>query len=333
MLRPFNARVVGAGEHRSGWPFCMAALDPLFDPDSPVMLDDFVERTFLYDWRRNVDATHRRPWVGIMHHPPDMPEWYLDNIRLQHLLHDARWERCSKHLKLIIVLGNNLVSWLNEFVPGVPVAVIKHPTGKPAFYWSPEAFLAQKWRPVIQVGWFLRNMVAIHQAKLDDQFRKIHLMPPNDWAPRMTHLCRETYRRMHPERRDHGLTETMPSQDNTQFDALLAESVVLVEVISAVANNTVVECIMRNTPICVNRHPGPLYYLGPDYPLFYDRFEDIGDLLTVDNILAAHEYLKRMDKWWTLGSMFCEQVRAACQQHVPECRATVTLPSQVLCDI
>lgn len=332
VLKRLNLYAVGAGKHRSGWPYCLEALEPLFDPQATVLLDDFIERTFFYDRGRNVNLWHRQPWVGIMHHPPDMPKWYMDSTRLQHLQADPRWNRSLPNLKLIIAMGDNLRDWCREQWPNVPAVTIKHPTGLPQVYWSPTAFLANQRKKVAQVGWFLRNMVAIQQARLPEGFRKIQVLQPNEWTKQMTWVCREVYSQLHPERQDNGEVETLTNLSDLDFDMLLSESVVLIEVISAVANNTVVECMIRNTPICLNRHPGPESYLGRDYPLFYDHFGQIERMLTIENIMAAHEYLARMDKWWLNGAMFREQVRAACLQHVPECRATVRSPSQSFCD-
>ncbi len=325
MLRRLNLKVVGVGQHRSGWPYCVDALQPLFTSNATVLLDDFIERTFMYDKRWNIDVAHKMPWVGIMHHPPDMPTWYMDNLRLQNLLSDQRWLQAVQNLKLIITLGENLQRWCQATWPKIPSVVIKHPTGMPMLYWSPERFLDSPKPRVVQVGWFLRNVTAIYQARVPSQFRKAHLIQNNEWSDQMQWLCREMYRQLHPERSNFGDVDVLQACDDTNYDILLASSVVLIEVISAVANNTVVECIARNTPICLNRHPGPVAYLGNDYPLFYDHFDDIERTLTMENILAAHKYLCAMDKWWIRGAMFREQVQAACLEHVPECRTAKVL--------
>lgn len=116
---------------------------------------------------------------------------------------------------------------------------------------------------------------------------------------------------------DRSVTQ-IPKQNDAWYDVLLSENIVFVELLSAVANNTVVECIARNTPIVVNRHPGPMSYLGPDYPLYYDDLREVPDLLTEDRIMAAHYHLARLDKWWIRGPLFAEHLRNACVQHVPE---------------
>ena len=74
------------------------------------------------------------------------------------------------------------------------------------------------------------------------------------------------------------------------------ENIVFIELYDAAANNTVVECIVRNTPILVNKIPAIIDYLGHDYPLYYNNINEIPKLLTEENIFNAHQYLLNMNK-------------------------------------
>ena len=58
--------------------------------------------------------------------------------------------------------------------------------------------------------------------------------------------------------------------------------------------NTVVECIVRCTPLVINRLPALEEYLGEDYPLFYEGYSL--EKVTRKRIRQGHEYLKRLDK-------------------------------------
>ena len=93
-------------------------------------------------------------------------------------------------------------------------------------------------------------------------------------------------------------------------------NVVFLELLDASANNAVVECIVRNTPVVVNRHPAVEEYLGRDYPLFYDRFHQAAELLTDEQIVAAHRYLKSMDKARFQGENFARDVARICQRRL-----------------
>jgi hypothetical protein len=81
-----------------------------------------------------------------------------------------------------------------------------------------------------------------------------------------------------------------------EYDDLLSNNIVFIDLFDASANNTIIECIIRNTPVIVNKLVSVVEYLGEDYPLYFNDLQEIPILLTSKNIFAAHLYLSRMDK-------------------------------------
>jgi hypothetical protein len=72
--------------------------------------------------------------------------------------------------------------------------------------------------------------------------------------------------------------------------------VVFLNLIDGSAVNTLIECVVRNTPVFVNRHPAIVEVLGKDYPLYYENPGDINELLENPICLKnAHEHMKRID--------------------------------------
>lgn len=91
--------------------------------------------------------------------------------------------------------------------------------------------------------------------------------------------------------------EIMDHLNNNAYDELLAENVVFVNLVDASAVNTVIECIVRNTPLVINRLPAVEEYLGKHYPLYYDNIVQAEEILNDMELLReGHEYLKRMSK-------------------------------------
>ena len=96
--------------------------------------------------------------------------------------------------------------------------------------------------------------------------------------------------------------------DNNDYDKILSENIVFVNLVDAAAVNTVIECVMRSTPIIVNRHPAVVELLGSQYPLFYgddngkttnmfDLNKQVVSIMENPNsITDAHHYLENMDK-------------------------------------
>ena len=85
--------------------------------------------------------------------------------------------------------------------------------------------------------------------------------------------------------------------DNDEFDKILSENIVYINLVDASAVNTVIECIVRNTPILINKIPPVVELLGKDYPLYYENDIDVYNLLSNSkNINKAYNYIKRLPK-------------------------------------
>ena len=91
---------------------------------------------------------------------------------------------------------------------------------------------------------------------------------------------------------------------NDDYDKLMTENIIFINLVDASAVNTVIECIVRSTPIVVNKHPAVVELLGDKYPLYFicdtndynSMNSQICKLLTNDvNIRKAHKYLKRLN--------------------------------------
>jgi hypothetical protein len=97
--------------------------------------------------------------------------------------------------------------------------------------------------------------------------------------------------------------EILDCVDNSTYDKLLSENIVFLHLVDASAVNTLLECIVRNTPIIINRHPAVVELLGNDYPLYYEGTdydamqENIKKMLKNTNIIRdAHNHICKIYK-------------------------------------
>ena len=91
--------------------------------------------------------------------------------------------------------------------------------------------------------------------------------------------------------------EILERLTNDEYDKLLTENITFLNLVDCSAVNTVLECLVRNTPIIVNRHPAIEEILGESYPGFYDDIVDAALLINdMKRIEAAHTHLKKLDK-------------------------------------
>jgi len=105
--------------------------------------------------------------------------------------------------------------------------------------------------------------------------------------------------------------EVQLNLDDEHYDELLSQNIVFLNLVDASAVNTVLECIVRNTPLIINKHPAIVELLGADYPLYYNhqplQNNDVNNYFAMNKeieallknpqiIVDTHLFLKNMDK-------------------------------------
>lgn len=118
----------------------------------------------------------------------------------------------------------------------------------------------------------------------DDSHHTSHHILKNNWY---MHLFDDL-------KKDIKSVELIDFKENQDYDLLLSENIVFTHIVDGSGLNTLIECIIRNTPIVINPHPAVVELLGPKYPLYFSE-EDILNL-TLKKIKKAHKYLKNLDK-------------------------------------
>lgn len=96
--------------------------------------------------------------------------------------------------------------------------------------------------------------------------------------------------------------------DGQDYDNLFVKNVVFLNLIDASAVNTVIECIVRNTPIFINRLEPLEELLGKDYPLFYESEKHFEKIFNYEMIKKANKYLLKMDKSKFMISNFIKEL-------------------------
>jgi len=297
---PLDLELVGAINHRSGWPFVMEHLRTFHHAEG-ILLDDFVERTIRTE---AVPQGWREPWVGIFHHPPNLPVWLDPGAPLDYIMSTAAFRASLPNLKGAIALSEYLGERLRDLLR-CPVLVLKHPTETPEFLFSFERWEQSDKRRIVQVGWYARNHRAIYQLAVPETYNKVHLLHPK------IHQLIERTDQFSPyrERPRIGEVEIVPRLSHSEYDELMTSSLIFSEYWDVSASNVVVEAVARNTPLVVNRHPALEEYLGADYPLFFDDISNVRELLSDPaRIRYAWRHISEMDKTWLLASSFADQV-------------------------
>jgi hypothetical protein len=280
---------------RSGWPYAMQALEPLHS-DTGVAFDGHIEETFL----RSSAAEHgtkfpllpyKEAWIGFMHHPPMIPEWYGSSVSAAAVIQSSLFLESLPFCRGIFTLSSYMQRWLQERL-SVPVDRVLHPTETPELKFTLDSFYANEQKFVVHAGWWLRKFHSFYLLKVKS-FEKLLLLPcrslQEQWPALRSAL--RTERQLAPG-------ELPPCriafhQNNETYDQLMSSNIVFLDLYDSSANNTVVECIVRNTPLVIRRHPAVQEYLGEDYPLYFSSLEEAERLIDDKSaIAAAHDYLR-----------------------------------------
>lgn len=232
-----------------------------------------------------------RDYIGFWHNPPNVPEWFDFEHSPQMILDRDHFRSSLKYCRGIITMSEYLAEWLQERLPSdIPVWSVPHPTDIPEKLWDPNGFLENKDKYVIQLGWWLRCPSFIYNIKVNcNVFKKMWLFG-NVRAFEM--LQKECI--IQKTNDDIDLTRVVvASLENWEYDDVLSKNVVATKMYDSSVNNAIIECIVRNTPILVNRLRPAEEYLGKEYPFFFDDDEEANQKINdIALILKTHQYLK-----------------------------------------
>jgi len=280
-------RPISWPHHNGGWRWVVEQLQALHDPSGTRCLTAVEDELYYH-------GAVLEPWVGFIHQVPHQTANFPDLTRLVKM---PAWRESLPHCRGLWVLSEYLRGTLRQLGVTVPIALVRYPTPTPATKWSAETMRAGP-RDVHFIGEFLRNYQAFYDLDAGDR-EKVFLAYP-DYDAHQLGL------------RSNGSVRVLPRIEPAAYEDVLCRSVVFLNLYDAGANTTVVECLVRGTPIVINRLAGVEEYLGADYPLFYDSLEEAAVLLADEHrLLAGSRYLLELPLRVELeGERFLENLQA-----------------------
>jgi len=295
-------------EHRGGWKTVIEELakNDFFNENSNYDFFDLIEKPFL--WETNFYCHNK--WAGIIHCTQKTPE-YLNIININYLFKNQNFIKSLKNCLYIISLSKYVADFLKDMfkmykINGIKIIVIPHPINSnniPSF--DIHKFINNNDKHIIQIGQQLRKISSIYKLEIEGKYKKLWLTGTTNFNKLKILLNMEikTY-----NLKNVSLKNVVMKYTNTieEYDELLTKNIVFVDLFDASANNTVLECIVRGTPIIINNIGGVSEYLGKDYPLYFEKLENVNDMLSYDKIFSAYFYLKNVK---TLSiSDFCKKI-------------------------
>jgi hypothetical protein len=265
--------------HRGGWGPCVQRLQAELCTRGGTLCFDSEER-LVTAWH----APIAKPFLLISHFVPHghprHPGWNLADF-----CRHPRWLACRDQCRGVITLSHYACDQARRLL-GVPSDSVLHAAEPGPVLFTMDRFLSAAPRSLLMVGWWMRRFATFCHLRAPGYVKR--LLPGISSAQALERAF--TWERcLEPARRC-----LMPHLAAGDYDALLARSVVFLDLFDASANNAVIECIARRTPLLVRRLPAVVEYLGEDYPFFFDCPEEAEWKLTDPRLVyAAHEHLCR----------------------------------------
>ncbi|MCF8055235.1 MAG: hypothetical protein K9K37_01175 [Desulfocapsa sp.] len=296
------------GKHRSGWGYAVMHLAPLTHYNG-IYLDTFIERTFV--WQPEKIEPTLKPWIGFIHIPPNMPEWFHSVQTNDAIFASDVWQKSYPFCKGLFTLSayhkKNLETKLD-----IPINSLLHPTALPPVTWQWELFEKNPERKIVQVGWWLRKLHAIFELP-ESEYKKIFLNVGSD------PYFNKIFAKERSMRKEQGLftdsmyetAEKVNYLPDELYDQLLSENIMFADLYDSSANNLVIECIVRGTPLLINPIEPIIEYLGKDYPFYFTSYEEaVHKANDLDLVRRTHEYLKNLPiKERLTGEYFLESFK------------------------
>ena len=314
--------------HRSGWSFAINALKPLHNSQG-ILFDGFLENTF--SWQHQHEGfrparilekmkqdgvfsqlatseergitNYNQPWVGFFHNPPGMPTWFHYQDSPQRILAKEIWKKRINSCVGLFALSEYQAQWLREQT-GKPVSTLIHPTEISEVQFDFDKFIQNPQKKIVQIGWWLRKLNAIYQLPIAQDnplnYEKIKLTPiffdrAIEYLKTLTEK-EKNVTQLEIEEKFFQNTKEIQRLANQDYDRLLSENIAFVDLYDSSANNAVIECIARATPILINPLPAVVEYLGKDYPMYFSNLSEAAEkALDTSLIMDTHEYLKNCD--------------------------------------
>jgi len=275
-------------DHRSGWEYVLQNLTPFQSKDG-LVVDGFIDKTFGYGVnysKETLDTLLNHSWVGFIHHPINICPWYYqDNLSPSYVFDSEGFIEASKQCEAIFTLSNHLAEFV-KMKTGIMTYSLIHPTEIPQDKFNFRRFTKDK--KVVHIGTWMRKFSSFYKLRAES-YKKYLLCN----SITMQYLKSELQYCKQVSANELNSVDLLSHLDNSKYDLLLNESVVFLDLFDSSANNTVIECIVRETPLIVNKIPSVVEYLGESYPLYYRNLEEAEAFLNdTQTIKKAHEYLK-----------------------------------------
>lgn len=264
MALPRKTRIICPSpwsHHRGGWPYCNSALFRHIHLENGIA---FYTNTILATLEQSPIL---EPWLAFLH--------ITRFDQLEERIRSDNWQQSLPHCRGFFTLSRHVAEY-TEKITGWEACPVTYPAAPCDIPFTLDSYMNNPDKRIVHVGHWLRR-------------------PEDIYCLRTT--LKKTILNCTNRSYDATKADIVSYLPEPEYDKLLSRNIMFLSLLDAGANTSVVEAIVRNQPVLVNRLPGTEEYLGKDYPFFYSTLEEASHKLDQEDLIeAAHLYLRNMNK-------------------------------------
>lgn len=284
-------------EHRGGWKSILDSQinNKLYKNNSNVIFFDMIERYFLW----NTKYVCSSKWCGVIHCTPKTPN-YQKKLNIEFLFNNKNFLLSLKNCLFIISLSKYITNFLKiEFKKlniNIKIFTLKHPVyiNQKIPKFSLDNFNNNNDKYLISIGRQLRKVTSIYRLKINN-YKNLWLTGTKN-INSLNKLFKNEIEYLNLDQSNFNDVIRKYTDTFEEYDDYLSKNIVFIDLFDASANNALLECIIRNTPVIIKKIEAVVEYLGKDYPLYFNNLEEVPELINNKNIENAYYYLENMNK-------------------------------------
>ncbi len=263
--------------HRHGWKEVISEIKNNLESPYGIELHPNIEIEAL----ENIII--KKSWIGIIHNVPKHPEhikrFYGNDMSNDMFFQTQTWMQSEKKCKGLIVLSEYVKNYI-KYKTKIQIENLLHPTNFNTKKFNIDKFILNNNKKILMIGHWLRNFWSFNKLKTK-KYEKV-LLKGADFLYDQIKLDDIKY---------------LERLDDQSYDELISENIVFLDLFDSSANNIIMECISRCTPILVKKLPAIVEYLGEEYPFYFDTLEEAEEKIEDSNYVnKSYNYLLKMNK-------------------------------------
>lgn len=274
------------------WGTFRKILSSISDKDGEDVFFDFIDRDFGWNFDIN-KIKYLNNFYGILHHPYSLPDYLYGSSKklIENISNNNLLSEFNTIFTLSFYLNKELKKDKNIKKNKVNIKTIFHPSNMfdGIVNFDISDFRKNKQKHLIALGGAFRKLNSIDKLKL--KINKVWMFGDSPtYLKNLQMECQnENYHLSNK-------TQLHKEVNFKEYNQILSKNIVFLDFIESSANNAIIECIARSTPMIIKRHPAVIEYLGENYPLYFDELNECKKLMTLENLKEANQYLKNMNK-------------------------------------